>query len=267
MDRRPTVEEIVDHLEKTTGHRFARPELAVEALTHSSARDKDHPCNERFEFLGDAILGHVISEHLFQIFPNKEEGELSTMKSIIVSARTLAARSLDLGFDNIVILGRGLTEKKGLPSSILGNVFESVVAALYLDAGYEVARRFILGQLEAKTDEIRKNEHELNYKSLLQDFTQREHSVVPTYRVLRELGPDHRKKFQVAVEVDSTSYGPAWGGNKKEAEQKAARAALVTLGLIPPGRDAEDSSEPGDPEEPTPGPVDASRPDHGRRGR
>ena len=110
MDRRPTADEIVDHLEKTTGHRFARPELAVEALTHSSARDKDHPCNERFEFLGDAILGHVVSEHLFRSFPQKEEGELSTMKSIIVSARTLSARALDLGFDRIVILGRGLTE-------------------------------------------------------------------------------------------------------------------------------------------------------------
>jgi ribonuclease-3 len=261
MDRRPTVDQIVDHLEKTTGHRFIRPELAVEALTHSSARDKDHPCNERFEFLGDAILGHVISEHLFQVFPHKEEGELSTMKSIIVSARTLSARSIDLEFDRIVILGRGLTEKKGLPSSILGNVFESVVAAIYLDAGFEAAQKFILSQLEAKTDEIRKNEHELNYKSLLQDHTQREHSVVPTYRVLRELGPDHRKKFQVSVEVDSTSYGPAWGVNKKEAEQKAARVALAALGLIPPGRDAQESADPGDLEEPAPGPVDSSRSD------
>ena len=267
MDRRPTVDQIVDHLEKTTGHKFLRPELAVEALTHSSARDKDHPCNERFEFLGDAILGHVISEHLFHAFPTKEEGELSTMKSIIVSARTLSARSMELQFDRIVILGRGLTEKKGLPSSILGNVFESVVAALYLDAGYDVARKFILSQLEAKTDEIRKNEHELNYKSLLQDHTQREYSVVPTYRVLRELGPDHRKKFQVSVEVDSTNYGPAWGVNKKEAEQKAARMALVTLGLLPPGREAEESSDPGEPEEPTPGPVDTSQSDPGRRGR
>ena len=265
MDKRPTVDEIVDHLEKTTGHRFTRPELALEALTHSSARDKDHPCNERFELLGDAILGHVISEHLFSVFPQKEEGDLSTMKSIIVSARTLSARALDLGFDRIVILGRGLTEKKGLPSSILGNIFEAVVAALYLDAGYDAARRFILHQLESKTDEIRKNEHELNYKSLLQDYSQREHSVVPTYRVMREMGPDHRKKFQVSVEIDSTTYGPAWGVNKKEAEQKAARVALVTLGLIPPGRDAEDSAEPGDLEEP--GPVDASRPDRGRGGR
>ena len=266
MDRRPTVELIIDHLEKTTGHRFIRPELALEALTHSSARDKDHPCNERFEFLGDAILGHAISEHLFQAFPRKEEGELSTMKSIIVSARTLAARSLALGFDKIVVLGRGLTEKKGLPSSILGNVFESVVAALYLDGGYDVARRFILEQLEAKTDEIRKNEHELNYKSLLQDFSQREHSVVPLYRVLREMGPDHRKKFQVSVEVDSTSYGPAWGVNKKEAEQKATRAALVKLGLLPPGREGEEPAEPGDLEAPAPGPVDSSLPDFGRGG-
>ena len=267
MDRRPTADQIIEHLEKTTGHRFKRPELAVEALTHSSARDKDHPCNERFEFLGDAILGHVISEHLFSLFPQKEEGELSTMKSIIVSARTLSARSLALGFDGIVILGRGLTDKKGLPPSILGNVFESVVAAIYLDAGYDAARKFILSQLEAKTDEIRKNEHELNYKSLLQDFTQREHSVVPTYRVMRELGPDHRKKFQVSVEVDSTSYGPAWGVNKKEAEQRAARAALVSLGLIPPGREVEESAEPGDLEDPAPGPVDASRSDLGRGGR
>jgi ribonuclease-3 len=267
MERRPTTEEIIEHLERTTGHRFANPQVALEALTHSSARDREHPCNERFEFLGDAILGHVISEHLFQVFPAKEEGELSTMKSIIVSARTLAARSLDLGFDRIVILGRGLTEKKGLPSSILGNVFEAVVAALYLDGGFDAARKFILHQLEAKTDEIRKNEHELNYKSLLQDHTQRQHSMVPTYRVLREMGPDHRKKFQVSVEVDSASFGPAWGVNKKEAEQKAARMALVSLGLIPPGREGEDSAEPGDPEDPTPGPVDASRPDHGRRGR
>ncbi len=265
MDRRPTPDQIVDHLEKTTSHRFKRPELAVEALTHSSARDKDHPCNERFEFLGDAILGHVISEHLFRLFPSKEEGDLSTMKSIIVSARTLSARALDLGFERIVILGRGLTEKKGLPSSILGNVFEAVVAAIYLDGGYEAARKFILGQLESKTDEIRKNEHELNYKSLLQDHSQREHSVVPTYRVLRELGPDHRKKFQVSVEVDSTSFGPAWGVNKKEAEQKAARMALVALGLLPPGREAEESADPGDLD--APGPVDASRSDRGRGGR
>jgi ribonuclease-3 len=262
MDRRPTADEIVAHLEKTTGHRFARPELAVEALTHSSARDKDHPCNERFEFLGDAILGHVVSEHLFSTFPGKEEGELSTMKSIIVRARTLSARALDLGFDRIVILGRGLTEKKGLPSSILGNIFEAVVAAIYLDSGYDPARRFILGQLEAKTDEIRKNEHELNYKSLLQDHSQREHSVVPTYRVLRELGPDHRKKFQVSVEIDSVTFGPAWGANKKEAEQRVARIALVALGLIPPGREAEESAEPGDMD--APGPVDASRSDRGR---
>jgi len=249
MDHRPTVDEVLDHLEKVTGHRFARPELALEAVTHSSARDKDHPCNERLEFLGDSILGHVVSEHLYRSFPGGEEGELSTMKSIIVSAKTLSARAAELGFDRIVILGRGLNEKKSLPRSILCNIFEAVVAALYLDAGYDVARRFVLSQVEAKTDQIRKDEHEKNYKSLLQDHTQREHAVVPTYRVLKETGPDHRKMFAVSVEIDDRTYGPAWGANKKDAEQRAARVALVALGLIPRNEDAEESADPGGSEE------------------
>ena len=243
MEHRHSVEEVLEHLERATGHRFRRPELAVEAVTHSSARDKDHPCNERLEFLGDAVLGHVVSEHLFSSFPGGEEGELSTMKSIIVSAKTLAAKAQDLGLDEIVILGRGLNEKKSLPRSILCNIFEAVVAALYLDAGYDAARAFILSQVEAKTDQIRKDEHEKNYKSLLQDHTQRAHAVVPTYRVLRETGPDHRKMFAVSVEIDDRTYGPAWGANKKEAEQRAARLALASLGLIVRGEDAEESSD------------------------
>ena len=243
MDRRPTQAEILDHLEAKLGHRFARPELAVQAVTHSSARDKDHPCNERFEFLGDAILGHVVSEYLFRNFPQCEEGELSTMKSIIVSAKTLSARAADLELDKIVILGRGLAEKKALPRSILCNVFEAVVAALCLDGGFEVARAFVLSQVEAKTDQIRKDEHEKNYKSLLQDHAQRTHSIVPTYKVQRETGPDHRKMFLVSVEIDDRTYGPAWGANKKEAEQRVARIALYDLGLIPAGAEEEGSAD------------------------
>src|SRR5262245_1145502 len=104
----PSEEEILHHLERRMNHRFANPALAVQALTHSSAKDKDFPCNERLEFLGDAILGQVISEYLFHQFPHCEEGELSTMKSIIVSAKTLSEKAHELEIDKILILGRGL---------------------------------------------------------------------------------------------------------------------------------------------------------------
>ena len=125
---RPSEEEILAHLEAKLQHRFKDARLAVQALTHSSAKDKDFPCNERLEFLGDAILGHVISEHLFNHFPGYEEGDLSTMKSIIVSAKTLSEKARELELERIIILGRGLTEKRQLPRCILCNAFEAVVA-------------------------------------------------------------------------------------------------------------------------------------------
>jgi ribonuclease-3 len=226
------VEEILRHLEERLHHRFLDARLAVQAMTHSSAKDKELPCNERLEFLGDAILGHVVSEHLYRNFPDYAEGDLSTMKSIIVSAKTLAEKARDLELEKIVILGRGLTEKKQLPRSILANVFEALIAALYLDAGLEIARNFILNHLRVNVDQILKDEHEKNYKSLLQDYAQRNMSTIPSYRVTKETGPDHKKMFEVAVEVDHKDYGPAWGNSKKEAEQRAARLALVSLGLL-----------------------------------
>src|SRR5260221_8076987 len=140
---RPSEEEILAHLEAKLQHRFKNSKLAVQALTHSSAKDKDLPCNERLEFLGDAILGQVISEHLFHHFPGYEEGDLSTMKSIIVSAKTLSEQARELELDRIIILGRGLTEKRQLPRSILCNPFEAVGAALYLDGGLGAAKPFL----------------------------------------------------------------------------------------------------------------------------
>ncbi len=228
----PTPEEILRHLETRLRYRFRDEALAVQALTHSSAKDKDLPCNERLEFLGDAILGHVISEYLFQQFPHCEEGDLSTMKSIIVSAKTLSEKAQELELERIVILGRGLTEKRSLPRSILCNAFEAIVAALYLDGGMDVARNFVLSTLRVTVDEILKDEHEKNYKSLLQDYAQRNMATIPAYRVTKEFGPDHKKMFQVVVELNSAEYGPALGTNKKEAEQRAAKLALQTLGLL-----------------------------------
>ena len=229
---RPQPQEILDHFAKRIGYRFNHTALAIQAVTHSSAKEKDLPCNERLEFLGDAILGQVISEYLFHHFPGYEEGELSTMKSIIVSARTLSERARELNLEQVVILGRGLTEKRTLPRSIFCNAFEAVIAALYLDGGMEIARTFILDQLRTKVDEILKDEHEKNYKSMLQDHAQRTLAMVPVYRVTREVGPDHKKMFQVLVEVGGKEFGPAWGATKKESEQRAAKLALQSLGLL-----------------------------------
>ncbi len=227
-------EAVVRHLESRVHHVFAKPELAVQALTHSSAKEPDLPCNERLEFLGDSIIGQIVSEFLFDHFPQYEEGDLSTMKSIIVSAKTLAEVAHDLELEKIIVLGRGLTEKRSLPRSILCNAFEALVAALYLDAGLDRTRTFVLDQIRSKIDLILKDEHEKNYKSLLQNYAQRTLSTIPTYRVMKESGPDHRKMFQVVVELDVKTYGPAWGANKKDAEQKAAQQALEALGVLPP---------------------------------
>jgi ribonuclease-3 len=234
--------EILEHLEARLGRKFENPQFALQALTHSSAKDKDSPCNERLEFLGDSILGHVVSEHLFHHFPGYEEGDLSTLKSVIVSAPTLARKAQELGLDRVVILGRGLKEKRNLPRSILANSLEALIAAIYLDGGFEAARSFILTLLKGTVDEVLKDEHEKNYKSLLQDYAQRSRATIPAYRVMKEEGPDHKKMFQVVVELAGTQYGPAWGANKKEAEQKAAKRALQTLGLLSGTPDPEETA-------------------------
>jgi len=237
MDARPTADStaIVDLLERRIGHRFRNASLAVQAVTHSSAKDARLPSNERMEFFGDAIVGLVVSEFLFLHYPDCEEGELSTMKSVIVSARTLSAKAEELGLDRLILLGRGLSEKQELPRSILCNTFEAVVAALYLDAGFEAAKDFVLKQLTAAMQEVLNNPVERNYKSMLQDYAQRKIASIPQYRVVQESGPDHKKKFEIVVELGSKTYGPAWGDNKKEAEQSAAMIALRALGLLENG--------------------------------
>ncbi len=224
---------IVRCLEEVVGYTFQNPEYALEALTHSSAKDQNLACNERLEFLGDSILGQIISEYLFHRFPGNEEGDLSTMKSILVSSKTLASRAFDIGIDKMIILGRGLTEKKTLPRSILCNAFEAVIAALYLDGGMDLARSFVLKNIEPNVEEIVNDRHEKNYKSLLQDYAQRNLATIPNYRVVKETGPDHKKMFQVMVELDAREFGAAWGPNKKDAEQHAAQQALEDLGLLP----------------------------------
>jgi ribonuclease-3 len=213
-------------------YRFKNTEFLNRALTHASAKTGDSPSNERMEFLGDSVLGLIIAEYLFENYPEASEGELTQVKSVVVSTLTLAAESRRLGLDAFFQVGKGMMTQSELPKSILANVFEAVVAAIYLDGGMIPARKFVLSNLSAQVDKVRSNQHEENYKSILQHFTQREMSQTPYYRVVSEAGPEHEKNFLVVAVVGDKEFETAWGSSKKDAEQKSAKATLIKIGIL-----------------------------------
>jgi len=221
--------------EERIGHVFSDKSLLRAALTHASGAQHRLASNERLEFLGDAILGAVVCERLFHQYPDYLEGELTKIKSIVVSRQTCAKISEALGMQELLILGKGMTTHPTVPPSLLADVFESLIAAVYLDGGPEAARRLIEEYVGPEIELAAGGEVGGNYKSLLQQLAQREHGTTPTYQLLDEKGPDHSKCFKISAQVGSNRYQPAWGRNKKEAEQRAARNALCELtGDCPP---------------------------------
>lgn len=215
--------------EQVLGYTFKDPRLLQSALTHASGADHRILSNERMEFLGDAILGLVVCELLYHRFPKYLEGELTQIKSIVVSRHTCAKISRDLGLDQFLLLGKGMTTQAAIPMSALGDVFESLVAAIYLDGGLEKAREFIVRNIAREVDEVAEGGSEGNFKSLLQQLGQKEYSETPTYELLDEKGPDHSKCFKVSARIGERRFGAAWGRSKKEAEQRAALNALNEL--------------------------------------
>lgn len=224
---------LLEKLEERIGYAFKDRGLLLSALTHASGAEHRLSSNERMEFFGDAILGFVVCELLYKQYPDFLEGDMTRLKSIVVSRLTCAKISAALGMQEFLILGKGMTTHPSVPSSLLADVFESLVAAIYLDGGDAAARRFITEtmapEIELAADGVTGN----NYKSLLQQLAQREHGTTPTYQLLDEKGPDHSKCFKMAAQVGASRYQPAWGRNKKEAEQRAARNALSELGGEP----------------------------------
>lgn len=215
--------------EELIHYRFQNGELLQAALTHASGADSRADSNERLEFLGDAILGVVVCEKLFHDFPDYQEGELTKIKSVVVSRNTCTRISRSLGLDQYLILGKGLSQSQSLPDSLLADVFEALIAAIYLDGGMKPAKDFILRFVEDEIKEAIKNGTTENYKSILQQHAQRVFGMPPSYLLLNESGPDHNKEFEVAARVDGEQFESAWGRNKKEAEQKAAFNALKSL--------------------------------------
>lgn len=211
---------------------FRDVELLRRALTHASAKTGEMPSNERLEFLGDAVLGNIISEYLYKNYPTSNEGELTQVKSVVVSTLTLASESRRLGFNGFCLVGKGMRSQSSLPQSILANMFEAVVAAIYLDGGLAPARKFIISCLKPQVDRVERNQHEKNYKSLLQHYAQRKLCCTPEYKVIDEAGPEHLKSFLVITVLDKQEHEKAWGSCKKEAEQRSAKATLLALGII-----------------------------------
>lgn len=220
--------------EQILGHTFNNPALLKEALTHSSVADNRLDSNERMEFLGDAVLDLVICDILFRRFSEEFEGELTKIKSAVVSRRTCAEISNETGLTDLLITGKGIGGRGNMPPSLAANVYESIVAALYLDGGFEVARRYILRTMSSKIDAAVATGHQENYKAVLQQYAQKSLGATPIYDVLDEKGPDHSKCFEIGVEIAGRRFTSAWGPNKKVAEQKAALAALEELGVLDP---------------------------------
>lgn len=225
---------LLEKLQQRINYHFKDEKMLVAALTHASGAEHRLGSNERLEFLGDAILGEVVCEILFHQYPEYLEGDLTRIKSIVVSRQICAKMSESLGMQEFLILGKGMTTHPSVPSSLLADVFESLVAAIYLDGGDAPARRFITESIEQEIDLAADGETGNNYKSLLQQLAQREHGTTPTYQLLDEKGPDHSKCFKVAAQIGGDCFQPAWGRNKKEAEQRAARNALNQLDGQPP---------------------------------
>jgi ribonuclease-3 len=219
----------VSECERRIGYAFRDPALLVAAVTHASGAKHRLASNERLEFLGDAILGFIVCERLFRSFPESFEGDLTRIKSVVVSRETCSRVSRELGLADFLIVGKGLAIAQAVPASVLSDLFESLVAAIYLDGGIEAVRPIVERLMGPEIDKVASGESGSNHKSLLQQLSQKDFGLTPTYEVVAEEGPDHNKSFHISAQIGRRRYPPAWGRNKKEAEQRAASNALEEL--------------------------------------
>ena len=210
-------------------HTFRDEALLEEALTHASTGRT--PDNERLEFLGDAVLDLVVAEELYRRDPSRAEGELTERKAAVVSRRALAEAARDLGLGELAHFGPGITDRLALPRSVLANLYEAVLGAVYLDDGLEAARRFALQTLERiLANAERSVSSDRNPKQTLQQLCQQADGEPPSYVLLDERGESHARAFRVAVRHGDETFPSAWGRTRKEAERWAAHEALLRFG-------------------------------------
>jgi ribonuclease-3 len=218
--------------QKTAGFRFKSLALLNLSFVHKSVSNEtgSRLNNERLEFLGDSVLGAACATLLYQKYPEKTEGELAKIKSAAVSEEVLSSVARELRLDAMLLLGKGeeLSDGRG-KSAILADTLEALIGALYLDSGYKAAFAFVSRYFAPEIDRVAGSDYRRDYKSLLQEFSQRNYRAYPQYRLVKRSGPEHERTFWMEVSVNGAVYGPGTGRNKKSAEQEAAHMAWQAL--------------------------------------
>lgn len=217
-------------LEKTIGIKFNDPKLLQQALVHRSYLNENPRFgldnNERLEFLGDAVLELVVTDNLYRNYPNPE-GDLTNWRSSLVNTQMISKKARDLNYNDFLYLSRGETKDTGKARDvILANAFEAVVGAVYLDQGYDVAKKFIEDQILSELPKILEEKLYIDAKSRLQEKIQEALKITPTYQVIKEWGPDHARKFIIGVYLEDKLLGQGEGDSKQEAQVSAAQDAL-----------------------------------------
>ncbi len=212
------------------GHRFRDPALLELAFTHASVQGSQS--NERLEFLGDAALDLAIAEELFHRHAELPEGDLTELKAAIVSRRSLAQAARELGLGERARIGGGLRGRE-LPASVLANLYEAVLGAVYLDGGYDAARRFARRTLHGALEGVHERRRGANPKQELQELSQARWNRLPTYELLEQRGEAHARAFLVRAWLGERAFPSAWGRTRKEAERWAAHEALLVLAAEP----------------------------------
>lgn len=218
-------------LEKKLKVKFKNKDLLTQAFTHRSYLNENPQFgisnNERLEFLGDAVLELAVTENLFQKYPQKPEGELTSWRAALVNAKILSRIAKDLEFNDFLLLSRGEAKETGKARQyILANTFESFVGSLYLDQGYKPCQKFIEKYVIRELPAILESQLYKDAKSRFQEEAQEKVGITPTYRVLKDWGPDHAKHFVIGVFLKDELAGEGQGSSKQEAEESAARKAL-----------------------------------------
>jgi ribonuclease-3 len=225
-----------DELQKAIGITFADPELLKLAFVHRSYLNEakhTHNSNERLEFLGDSVLSLLTSHFLYKTYPEYPEGTLTNIRSSLVKTTSLSDISKSLGLGELLFLSHGEEASGGRTNqSLLADVFEALLGALYLDQGIETAKQFLEKYLFPNAEGIIATKSYIDYKSLLQELIQQDSRISPTYHVIKSEGPDHARTFWVQARAGETVLGSGSGKSKQEAEQVAALAALEKLGKI-----------------------------------
>ncbi len=233
MDKNEKIEEF----QSTIGYTFKNIKLLETSLIHRSYGNENWEYkninNEKLELLGDAVLDLIVTEYLYKNFESSNEGELAKLKSMIVSEPVLAEVSYEINIGKYLFLSKGEEITGGRErESILGDAFEALLGAIYLDSNFDIAKRFALKYLKYKIEHIEENENLIDYKTILQEYSQREHKKIPTYFILEENGPDHNKNFKIGVILNVAIEGEGEGKSKKTAEQIAAKNACKKLGVL-----------------------------------